>query len=369
MKIKKIIYLSYTRLDYSLNSVCIKGLKENGVEIIGLRVKDRGIAGLLSAIFFYWRNSKNVDMVMVGYDSPVMVIFLRVFCCKPIVYNAVLSVYERVIISRELASRFSVKAIYYWLTDFVAVHFANLIMVETNYQADYFKKIFKVSRKKLYKNWIGADEDRFFYDPAVLKSDVFTVLFRGALMPEAGVEYVVRAAKILEDKNVRFIIIGGGLLLEKTRKFINELKPTNLEHITDFMSYDILRATMQKCHLSLGQFSDHERLARTIPHKAYESLVMKLPYLTAHSRGILELLIPNQTCLICNPADAKSLAGKILWAKHNYSLTEKIAENGYELYQNKLKSSLLAKNLLDTMADGSRVAVMRRLLRCSRVAP
>ncbi len=345
--IKKIIYPSYTRLDYSLNSVCIKGLRENGVEIVGFHVKDRGIAGLLRAVFFYWRNSKNIDVVMVGYDSPALVIFLRFFCRKKVIYNAVLSLYERMIISRALASRFSVRAVYYWLLDFVAVHFANLTMVETNYQADFFKKIFKVSRKKIYRSWIGVDEGRFFYDSAVPKFDIFTVLFRGALLPEAGAEYAVKAAKILENKNVKFIMISGGMLLGKIQKLINELKPLNLTLVMDFLPYEKLRETMQKCHISLGQLSDHIRLTRTIPNKAYESLAMRLPYLTAANSGILELLTPDETCLVCKPADAKSLAEKILWAKDNYSLAERIAENGYKLYQNELKSSILAKKLMD----------------------
>lgn len=299
--------------------------------------------------------NKSADFVFIGYDSPKLVVIARIFTRKKIIYNAALSVYERLIISRELAPRLSVKAVYYWLLDFVAVHFANLTMVETNQQADYFKKIFKVSRKKIYRNWVGVNGDSFFYDSTLPKFDTFTVLFRGAFMPEAGVEYAIKAAKILEDKNVKFTIIGGGILLKKTKELVEELKPTNLELITDFLPQEKLREIMQSCHLLLGQLSDHDRLARTIPHKTYESLAMKLPYLTASNSGVLELLIPDKTCLTCSPADAKSLAEKILWTKNNYTIAEEVAENGYELYQNKLRSSVLGKNLLDRITNASLV--------------
>jgi len=104
---------------------------------------------------------------------------------------------------------------------------------------------------------------------------------------------------------------------------------------------------MQKCHISLGQLSDHPRLIRTLPHKAYESLSMKLPYLTASNTGILELLTPDKTCLICKSANAESLAEKILWAKEHFQELEEIAENGYKFYQKELTSYILAKNLLD----------------------
>ncbi len=342
----KIIYLSYTKPDYTLNAVCIKGLLEIDIDVADHHIKSRGVAGFMSALSFYRHNSKNTDIVFVGYDSPALVILLRLFCRKKIVYNAFLSVYERVIVSRKLASRFSIKAIYCWLLDFLAVHFANLTRLESNSQTEYFKKLFKVSGNKLCRGWVGVDEDKFFYDPKTDKFDIFTVLFRGALMPEAGTEYIIKAAKILEDKNIKLIMIGGGTLLGEIQKLLSELKPANIKHVTDYVPYDQLRETMQRCHLSLGQLSNHDRLTRTTPLKMFESLAMKLPYLTAPYKAILELLTPDKTCLVCDPADPEALAEKILWAKNNYSFTERIAENGYRLYQDKLRLKVIAEELI-----------------------
>ena len=349
--IKKIIYITCTRPEYSLNAVLLKGLRENGIKVLDFYNKDKSVRGFMRALSFYRNNSKDVDLLMIGYNSPAMVTFFRFFYRKKIVFNAVLSEYERMIISRKLVSRFSLKAVYYWLLDLVAIHLADLTTVETNHQLDFFKKMFRISGKKMYRNWIGVDENNFFHDQFRQKFDTFTVFFRGALMPEAGAKYVVRAAKSLEDKDIRFIIVGGGILSGRIKELIGELNPKNLEYVEDYLSYEKLRKIMQKCHLSLGQLSDHNRLSRTIPHKAYESLAMKLPYLTASNSGILELLTPNETCLTCNPADTQSLTDKILWAKNNYHTTEEIAENGYQLYQNKLRSNILAKNLLDKIGE------------------
>lgn len=349
--IKKVIYLTHTRPDYSLNLVLIKGLRENGVEVADCFIKDRGASGFLKALSFYRKNIRNSGAVIIGYDSPALAVFIRPFCRKKIVYNAFLSVYERMIVSRELAVPYSVKAVYYWLLDFLAVHFSDLIRLESSSQVDYFNKLFKVSKKKMYRSWVGVDEDSFYYDPSVVKSDVFTVLFRGALMPEAGVEYVVRAAKILENKNINFIIMGGGVLLDKIKKLTNELKPANLEHIIDYVPYDKLRERMQGCHLSLGQLSDHDRLTRTTPLKLFESLSMKLPYLTAPNTGILELLKSDETCITCDSANAQSLAEKIIWARDNPGELERIAKGGYNLYQTQLRLRALAKNLLDRIEE------------------
>ena len=175
-------------------------------------------------------------------------------------------------------------------------------------------------------------------------------MFRGQFLPESGVEYVVRAAKILENENINFVIHGGGQNDDKIKKLIEELRPGNIKLMIDFLPAEELRTLMQKCHLSLGQLSNHPRLKRTVPHKCYESLAMKLPYLTASNIGVLELLTPDETCLTCNPADAGSLAKKILWAKNHPREIEMIAENGYQLYQTKLKSNILARNLLDRIS-------------------
>lgn len=339
-----ILYLSRSRLDNFANSIYLKGLSELGCQVEAHYI-EKSWTGRSKALKRVLRGK--FDFLMIGYDSPWLVIGCRLFTRKKIVYDAILPAYERLITSRNLAGRWSAKGAYYWLIDFLAYHFADLVLLETDHQINFVSRFYLVGKKKLFRAWTGVDGDNFFYDPSVPKFPAFTVLFRGAFMPEAGTEHAIRAAKILEDQGIRFIIIGGGILLGEIRELVEELKPTNLELITDFLPYRKLRETMQKCHLSLGQLSDHSRLARTIPNKAYESLAMKLPYLTAANFGILELLMPNETCFTCVPADARSLVDKILWAKNNYSLAEKVAENGYQLYQNKLRSAVLTKNLLD----------------------
>lgn len=333
-------------MNYSLNSVYIHGLRENGVEVLRFKMPSGGLWSYLAALSFVRKNKKDSDCLIVGYDSSVLAVFLRPFYGKKMIYCAVLPIYERLILSRNLAGRLSLKRPYYWLIDFLAFHFADLTMMESNHQIDYVSKFYFISKGKFTRSWIGADEDNFFFDPNIQKFPKFTVLFRGVLMPEAGAEYVIEAAKILKKEDINFIMLGGGLLLDKIKKLIEDAGLNNLELKPDFMPYEELRMLAQKCHLSLGQLSGHERLKRTLPHKAYETLSMKLPYLSASNTGILELLTPDETCFLCNPADEKSLADKVMWIKNNYQVAKKIAENGYDLYQKELRSYILAKNLL-----------------------
>ena len=195
----------------------------------------------------------------------------------------------------------------------------------------------------------GVDETIFLTDPNVNKLSVFTVLFRGAFLPESGIEYAIDAIKILKDAPIKLHIIGDGLFAPLVEKKLKEFRSTNIEWIREKIPFDELRRKIEECHLSLGQLSGHDRLKRTIPHKAFESLAMKIPYLTARNKAVLELLTENETCFCFNSADAQNLADKILWIKNNQGEAQRVAENAYQLYLRELTPKMLAKKVLDFM--------------------
>jgi len=342
-----ILYLSVSSLDHSLNAVYIKGLRANGAVVNAYGVPKGILRSFFATVRRYRAHRRNTDCVLVGYDSPWLVVWLRLLGRKEVIYNALCSVIERLVLSRGLASRHSLKYWYYWLQDFLACACAHLVMLESQRQIDFFCATFKVPRAKCFRAWTGVDEEKFFFDPSIKKYEKFTVIFRGRLLPEAGGEFVVQAAKLLESTGIRFVMHSSGQDLPKIRALIEELKPQNLTLVTDFLSFEEVRAQMQRAHVSLGQLSAHDRLTRTIPHKAYESLALKLPYLTARNPAVLELLTEGETCLACNPADAQDLANTILWARDHPHELVRIAEKGYRLYQEHLTSKKLARKLLE----------------------
>jgi len=228
----------------------------------------------------------------------------------------------------------------------MACRIAWFTMLESRHQIEYFKKMYKLPEKKFYHAWIGVDEEIFFYQPLVEKNKKYTVLFRGRLLPEAGGCVAVKAAKALEKYPIHFLMLANGMELGGIQKLIKELNIKNITLIAEYLSDEKLRLEMQKCHLSLGQLSSHERLERTIPHKAYESLALKLPYITARNPGVMELLSEGETCLTFKPGNADDLANTILWAFHHNTTIQKIAENGYELFMNNLICHKLGEKML-----------------------
>jgi len=342
----KVVYIGFSQNATSVNAVYISGLRAVGVEVADFFSNRSYIVKYLDCARFYFQNRKNCNFVMVGVDCPELVFFMKIIIRKPIIWNALCSVYERLIVSRGLAGRKSPKAVYYWLVDYLAAKAAKIVMLESQNQIEYFKRVFKLNRYKAFRAWTGTNEKIFFYDPLVEKSKDFTIVFRGRLLPEAGGEYVVRAAKILESEGIQFLMLAFGQELPKIKSLIAELHPKNLQLIDSPLSEENLRMFMLQSHLSLGQLSNHERLQRTIPHKAYESLALKLPYLTARNPGILELLEEGKTCLACNPADAEDLAKKIKWAKDHPNEILEISERAHKFYQHNLSPEILSQHLL-----------------------
>ena len=347
----KILYVGFNELYHTADKVYLNGLRSNGVEVVECFLPVRGVKRYLSLLNCFLRHRRSIGCLVVGYASPQAVVFLRLFTFKKIIYNAVSSEYERMVVSRGLAKPFSLKGFYYWLLDFQASHCASLVMLESQHQVDYFRSLFKISAKKCLLAWTGVDERIFYFDDKVAKFSQFTVIFRGRLLPESGAEVVVQTAKKLENQGVTLIMVANGFWLKKIQALVDELKPVNLKLITERLSDDALRILMQQSHLSLGQLSNHPRVQQTIPHKAYESLALKLPYLTGRNPAIMELLKEGETCLACNPADADDLAKKISWAKDHPTESAVIARRGYELYRSTLTAHALAGRLLKKIRE------------------
>ena len=347
----KILYFGFAQPHTSIDGIYLRGLRENGIEVIDYFFSQKSFTRYGQMLSAYIKHRRTVDVLCAGYASPHAVIWFRLWSRKKIIYNALCSEYERKVISRNLAGTFSIKALYYWLLDMLACWCADLVMVESAHQETYFEKKFHLSCGKLMVAWTGADDTRFYFDPSIKKFENFTVLFRGRLLPEAGGDIVVKAAKILEGKGIKILMLANGIELGKIQRLINELQPQNLELKTEYLAEDELITSMQRCHISLGQMSSHERLRRTVPHKAYESLSLGLPYLTAKNPAVMEILKEGDTCIACNPDDPEDLAEKIIWLRGHPKERGEIGERGYRLYHERFTPQALAAALVNELKE------------------
>lgn len=344
----KICYINF-KLDNSRDQITLRGLRENGVAVKEIADKTPGWRKYLNIARAYRSCAKEYDVIMVGYSGGLLVVFMKFLSRKKIIYNTLSSFYDSMIISRGSGVIFSPSSAWYYLIDYLAFRCATHSFLECQSQKDLVVKVFKVSPYKLSVHFVGTDDTQFYFDPAIPKLLQFTVVFRGAFLPEAGANIVVCAAKELENKGINVRIIGRGLLKNEIQELVDKINPSNLELITEKLPIDELRRKMLECHISLGQLANHPRVHTTIPHKAFESIAMKLPYLTGENNGVMEILDNNQTCFTVPPGDHRALARKILELKNKPRELEQVARNAYQLYQRKFTPKTLAQKILKVL--------------------
>lgn len=327
------------------SKIYIQGLRQLGVEILECQSLAPGLQKYVELFRKHKNLSGKYDALVVGYPSHSVVWFAKLLSSKIVVFDALCTMYEGVVLSRQNRGFWGLKAWYIKFIDWLAVKCADIVLVESEAQRKYFVEQFGQSPK--YKVvYTGADDSVFFVEPEIKKREKFTALFRGKLLPEAGMKHIIKSAKILEEKGVNFLIIGNGWQEEFVKVQVESCKLGNLELITENLSNEDLRKMMLACHISLGQFEKHERLSRTIPHKCFESLALGLPYITARTEPVAEILKEAEEVVFANPADPQDLADKILYLKNNPDLLSKLSENGRKIFQEKFTPKVLADQIL-----------------------
>lgn len=162
---------------------------------------------------------------------------------------------------------------------------------------------------------------------------MFHILFWGNFIPLQGVEYIIRAAKILEnDKNIIFTLIGSGQTFNQVKKEADNLKVRNVRFLGK-LPVEELPPFISKADVCLGIFSDTDKAQRVIPNKVYEAIAMAKPVITGDTPAIRELFTDRENILLCQTASPNDLAEKILELKSDPELREKIARGGYDKFR------------------------------------
>ncbi len=341
--------------DFGRNRIYIQALKKAGHIVIECQDNSRG----LIKYFYLWKKHRKIkndyDAMVVGYPGHIVVLFAKLISKKLVIADALGSLYDAEVHSH-FASFF--KKTKSWLADWLAVKFADKILLESEAQKKFFEGKFGKGGKYEVV-YTGADE--IFNDTNIRMMRMkrmeanegnrkFLVLFRGKLTPESGVMYILKAAEILENnKNISFRIIGAGYLLEKVERFINEHNLSNVELISRYLSNDELMEKMGESDLMLGQFENNPRLDRTIPHKTFEAFALGVPYLTGKALAIREIAEDGINAFFVPLANPIAIANKIESLVKQPELIERVATQARKIFEEKFALTPLVERLVKIM--------------------
>ncbi len=341
----RILYFGSYKPSYPRNKVILDGLRKNGVEVIECRVPSGKLLPVyIRLLFRYLALRPKFDVMIVGFPGQEIMFLARLLTRKPIIFDVFTSHYMGYILDRKYFSERSWRSAYYRFLDRWSCKLADMVILDTDAHIKFFVREFRLQAEKFVRIWLGANTE--LHQPTPKNATrAYTALFWGSFIPLQGVEYIIRAAKILENEPIKFYLVGHGQTYMHDKKLAEELNLRNV-HFLGRLPDEVLVDWIRKADVCLGTFSDSVKADITIQNKIFESLASKKPIITEETSSLKELLHDGQGVLFCEKADPSDLAKKIIKLKNSPELSDKIAGDGYTLFTEKLTPKKIVQDLI-----------------------
>ncbi len=286
-------------------------------------------------------NISGVLMIQPGHFFWLPLLVFRVVSRKEIIFDAFFSIYDSMIFDRKLASRHSLKAIYYYFLDVITCFIADVLIFDTVSHQDYFSRMFHLSsRKKKVVIPVSVDVreiDGFLADKetSIFSQEKFNVVFAGHYIPLQGVEYIIDAVNLLKkEENIHFAFIGAGQTKKEMLLRAEKYGLTNVSFLSR-ISYRSLLSQLSNADLSLGIFGNTEKAKRVIPNKVIESMACSVPVLTGRNLEMEKIFEDKKDIFFCPLSDAEALASSIRALSHEKESRAFVAKNGRKVVEEK----------------------------------
>lgn len=335
----RFLYFGIYDPDFSRNRIYMRALRDAGHEIIECRDTSRGVLKYIRLVQKLRALKGSYDVIVVGYPGHIVVPLARLFGAAPVVSDLLGSLSDAA--KNTYDAGFWVQ-MWYSLVDRLAIASSNAILVDSELQKEYLQRRYG-GGAKYQVVYTGADEGVFGPrgERDTMHAGPFLVLFRGRLIPESGILHILDAAEGLkDDTRFNFRIIGYGPLLEIVRERSAGLP--NVELISEHLSFDEMRRLMLDADVSLGQFGINERADRNIPHKAFESISMGIPYVTAQVSGVSELLEHEVSCLMVPSANPEAIRAALERLRNDRQLGMQLAEKARVVFESRVSGAVIS---------------------------
>ena len=256
---------------------------------------------------------------------------------------------DGVVVSRRQFGFLGFKAIVTYVTDFLAIHLASKVLLETEEQAIFVTKMFFVSREKLRVIHTGFDERRVQRSllnrvEGIKNSRVKEIVFRGGNQAEAGLNTLRESLNLLSPSDLfRFKII--------SKDFTSPgFDPSVVKVLDSEVSDEELFRQLYSADILLGQMSNHPRLKRTIPHKFFEAAFLRIPYVTSSS-GLMNYFVRNKMVFGFEGGNPYSLLSVIRSIVEDQDELDRRSARLYGWYLENASQEVLSNKLLSVLTE------------------
>lgn len=353
----RILFLGNYDPGYGRNRVIINGMTDNSVEVVTCNGGTTGgVRKFIRLAARYFRVARgHFDLAIVAFPAQETILLARVLLSfrkfrhrMPIVVDMLTTHYEGYILDRQKYAPDSLHAKWYKWIDRTAVNLADVAIVDSIAARKFLAENFNLPIGKIITVFIGTDD-------AVLKPaesphhEGLLVHFHGNFIPLQGPRYIVEAANLLKrEHDVRFRIIGKGQLHGECVGLARAYGLENIEWI-DRVQYEDLPKYINAADICLGTFGGTGKFNRCAPNKVYEYMACGKAIVTGRSGALESIADDGKNMVLCNPADGKDLADKILMLKHNPELRNALGRQARQEYLHRFTPKQLMKKLIEEL--------------------
>jgi glycosyltransferase involved in cell wall biosynthesis len=350
----KVAYFGTWERGYPRNEQVIAAMKRAGIDVVELHeqlwadehkfaVGPRAFPRVVAAEVRLARRRipRDVEALTIGYPGHFDIWPAR-RRRLPLVFNAMVSLYDTLVEDRHRFRRRSAVARMLRAADTAALRAVDAVVADTNANAKYLSELAGIQTPDVC--YVGAEERLF--QPLWHRPQTFTALFIGKLIPLHGLPVILDAARLLPD--IAFRIVGTG----QEERFL-ERRPPNVEHVP-WIPYDRLPNEYATAGCALGVFGSSEKAQRVIPNKVFQALAVGTPVVTAATEGVRELLDDGHDALLVE-ASAEGIATAVRRLRDDARLATEIAASGRRTFEREASEDVLGARWR---------AIVERVVRC-----
>ena len=243
------------------------------------------------------------------------------------------------------------------IEDFTYKNADRIIVISNDIRDNIIRKGVSEEKIIVVPNWIDADcvhpimkEDNYLYNKYGIHRDCFNVVYAGNLGYAQNIVVIIKAAKLLIDKeDIQFIVFGKGAQEEEYKRIANSLTNIHFFPMQPYSEvsyvYSLGDASIVSCKKGFG--------GSAMPSKTWSIMAAGTPVLASFDNGTeMERIIKEEkTGLFSNADDHEELAANILKLYSDSILKEKCGRNARRYVANHLNRTVCTRMYINTIME------------------
>ena len=195
------------------------------------------------------------------------------------------------------------------------------------YAEEFYKPVDKTIAKRTAISYGIADDDSF------------KIIFTGNIGVAQGLQILPQTAKILKEKNVKFVIVGDGRYLETLKADIEKNNVQDRFVMIERQKAETIPTLLAACESAFISFAEDELWTKTIPAKLQSYMACGMPVVAA-AQGETARIIEESGCgLYCRLGDATQLSKTIVKMMH--ADLKEMGEKSRKYFENNFDKQML----------------------------